>query len=90
MHGATLSRAASPAAVAHQGRQRRAAGAPPAQVVPAKERSQVYAFDKTIAGAVGALSNVIVPLIAQYVFHYRINHDARPSGHQSAVRAWVG
>jgi len=58
--------------------------------VPAKERSQVYAFDKTIAGAVGALSNVIVPLIAQYVFHYRISHDARPSGHQSAVRARVG
>lgn len=57
-----------------------------AQVVPSRERSQVYAFDRCIAGLVGALSNVIVPLVAQYVFGYSNKHDPRPDGHQTAVR----
>lgn len=58
-----------------------------AQVVPPRERSQVYAFDRCIGGFVGALSNVIVPLLAEYVFHYRKDHDPRPEGHQNEVRA---
>ena len=57
-----------------------------AQVVPSRERSQVYAFDRCIAGLVGALSNVIVPLVAQYVFGFSSKHDPRPEGHQTAVR----
>ena len=54
--------------------------------MPSRERSQVYAFDRCIAGLVGALSNVIVPLLAQFVFHYSTKHDPRPEGHLTAVR----
>ncbi|KAK9820962.1 hypothetical protein WJX81_000269, partial [Elliptochloris bilobata] len=60
-----------------------------AEVVPSRERSQVYAFDRCVGGFVGALSNVIVPLIAQYGFHYSKDHNPRPEGHQTAAQKTV-
>jgi hypothetical protein len=64
------------------------------QVVPESVRTSAYAFDKCIAGAIGAFGAQICGLLAERLFGYhtkaRAGHDCEPqsahSAHESAAQ----